>query len=933
MMKLNKIALALPVLGMSLNLTVSAAQHSGSAPTQPQTEQSVQHIHHGHEHEQVDERAPVAASQLQDVTRINPQLKLQQVMSSQASEAALSCDASAFANSSGSQLVEQVKSQGSNCVNELFTASSSDQVAIFTSSKMNTITDHARTLATSYTGLGGDELKAMFLFIRAGFYVEFYNDAVTFDSQVAINVKSAIDVFVNNSHFYDNNDEHGKVLQEVITTMDSAELQHEYIDVVRQWLLRFDENYANNRNMRNAVNGIFNILFRGQWNSEYVTKIKTDSALVSALVAFTQKSWMVGSDSEFLITNSAGELARLTQYRPSDIDEAVTNGLKTLFSTYKSYGYGDSLWLNAADVASYFGHCSEFNICNFEENLTQQVLSQIHQCSSTIRIRAQEMTAVQLSSACDTMAAEETRFHTRLATNQTPVADDNNSFLQVNIFNSSNDYKKYAKVIFNIDTNNGGMYLEGDPSKTDNQANFVAYEASYAKADHYVWNLEHEYVHYLDGRFDLYGGFNAPTEDIVWWTEGVAEYIANQNDNQAAIDTIKDGSVYNLQQVFATTYDGFDQDRIYRWGYLAVRFMFERHNDEVNKMLGKTRVGDWTGYKSLLNGWQVAYDAEFTQWTQELAGDVNTAPVAEVNGPYSGVAGEPVSFSSNGSSDAQGPIASYLWDFGDGNQSQQANPTHTYNAAGDYTVTLTVTDSEGLSNSASTSAQIEQGQSVPQLQRGQAVTINGAQDEQLLFVLSVPQGASDLNIAISGGDGDADLYVRYGSEPTLSSYDCRPYVGGNSEQCDFATPQEGQYYVMIRGYNAFNNVSLVANFDAPIASLPDACQTQAAKTGGRATAGELICLGDQSVMWFSLENVSGQDTVRIETANGSGDLKLEYSNAGWPDGSNVDATSDNLGNAECISVSAQSQYWGYLKISGDSQAASLKVTYNEGGCN
>ncbi|NOU50925.1 PKD domain-containing protein [Pseudoalteromonas sp. JBTF-M23] len=928
-MKLNNIILSLPFLGLSVSHSIMASQQIEPALMQPYSAQVVEHTEHGHEHTKKNERAPTAQSTLNRVVSLNPQLRVHQAASVDAMQV---CDLDALANASAEQLVGLVQSQGTSCVNDLFSASSNVQVAVFTNAKMNAVAEHAKTLASNYAGTGSNDLTALFLFIRAGFYVEFYNDAVTFDSSISANVKLAIDAFVNNSHFYDNNNDHGKVLQEVITTMDSAELQHEYLQVVRQWLTRFDENYASSRNMRNAVNGIFTILFRGQWNDAYVTQIKKDTDLVNKLVAFTQKSWMVNSDAEFLIVNASGELARLKQYGANDIDAIVTDGLKQLFSTYKSYGFGDALWLNAADVASYYTDCSEFGICNFEDTLTQQVLSQTHQCSSTIRIRSQEMTPQQLSSACDTMAAEETRFHTRLATNQTPVADDNNSFLQVNIFNSSNDYKKYAKAIFKIDTNNGGMYLEGDPSKTDNQANFVAYEASYAKADHFVWNLEHEYVHYLDGRFDLYGGFNAPTEAIVWWSEGVAEYIANLNDNQKAIDTIKDGSVYNLQQVFATTYDGFDQDRIYRWGYLAVRYMFERHNDELNKMLAKTRVGDWAGYQALINDWQVRLDSDFTQWTQELAMGENTAPVAKVNGPYSGNAGEAIAFSSEGSSDAEGEIASYQWDFGDGNQSAQANPSHIYDNAGEYTVTLTVTDSQGLSNTASTEATVAQGQGATPLKRGQAVNISGQQNEELLFVLDVPQQASNLNISLSGGSGDADLYVRYNSEPTRTSYDCRPYVGGNSEQCDFAQPQSGKYFVMVRGYNAFSNVKLVANFDAPIASLPDACETQAARTGGRAKDGELICLGNESVMWFSLESVDEQSSVRIETANGSGDLTLEYSNSGWPNGTNVDARSDNQGNAECISVSGQSQFWGYLKVSGDSQAASLKVTYNDGGC-
>lgn len=166
--------------------------------------------------------------------------------------------------------------------------------------------------------------------------------------------------------------------------------------------------------------------------------------------------------------------------------------------------------------------------------------------NSTIKIRSQNLTTLQKTSACATMGLEETYFHNKLQSNNTPVADDNNAQLQVNIFDSSDDYKKYAGPIFGIGTNNGGMYLEGDPATPGNVSNFVAYEASYAEPDHFVWNLEHEYVHYLDGRFDLYGGFNSPTEDIVWWSEGVAEYVANQDDNQAALDTVNDGSTYTL---------------------------------------------------------------------------------------------------------------------------------------------------------------------------------------------------------------------------------------------------------------------------------------------------------------------------------------------------------------------------------------------------
>jgi len=41
----------------------------------------------------------------------------------------------------------------------------------------------------------------------------------------------------------------------------------------------------------------------------------------------------------------------------------------------------------------------------------------------------------------------------------------------------------------------------------------------------------------------------------------------------------------------------------------------------------------------------------------------------------------------------------WLWDFGDGGTSPLQNPTHVYNTAGDYTLTVTITDSTGVSAS------------------------------------------------------------------------------------------------------------------------------------------------------------------------------------------------------------------------------------------
>jgi len=86
--------------------------------------------------------------------------------------------------------------------------------------------------------------------------------------------------------------------------------------------------------------------------------------------------------------------------------------------------------------------------------------------------------------------------------------------------------------------------------------------------------------------------------------------------------------------------------------------------------------------------------------TNKLPPDIpNQAPVAVATSDVSsGKVPLPVAFSSEGSVDPDGTIASYSWDFGDGTGSSEANPGHTYTAVGTYFAELTVTDDGGMTD-------------------------------------------------------------------------------------------------------------------------------------------------------------------------------------------------------------------------------------------
>jgi len=104
------------------------------------------------------------------------------------------------------------------------------------------------------------------------------------------------------------------------------------------------------------------------------------------------------------------------------------------------------------------------------------------------------------------------------------------------------------------------------------------------------------------------------------------------------------------------------------------------------------------------------------------------------------------------------------------------------------------------------------GDGVTVLVNGVPVTgISGTSGTQKFWKIQTPAGAR-LTVNIAGGTGDADLYTRFGSKPTTTTYLCRPYLVGNNETCTVATTQAGYYYIMLRAYTAYSGTTLKGTY-------------------------------------------------------------------------------------------------------------------------
>ncbi|WP_312964904.1 S8 family peptidase [Stenotrophomonas indicatrix] len=99
------------------------------------------------------------------------------------------------------------------------------------------------------------------------------------------------------------------------------------------------------------------------------------------------------------------------------------------------------------------------------------------------------------------------------------------------------------------------------------------------------------------------------------------------------------------------------------------------------------------------------------------------------------------------------------------------------------------------------------------LQNNVPVTgLGAASGASLSYTVNVPAGSTQLRVAISGGSGDADLYLRQGSAPTDTVYTCRPYLSGNNETCTVNSPTAGIWYVRVKAYSTFSGVTVNAQY-------------------------------------------------------------------------------------------------------------------------
>ncbi|ODX20053.1 M9 family metallopeptidase [Vibrio parahaemolyticus] len=522
------------------------------------------------------------------------------------------------------------------CMRTWFSPSLEQADVVFSTMSVSRITGGLKKAIEAYKGTKEQAQQIYYLgeFIKAAYknrHDSFAKKLQPFPSELSVDIANTIQQFLRSPYALTEGREQQEALASMLIVVDSIRQLAIAAPDVFAILDSFSADKSDSYYYRKAINNIFVAMAGHSQTKAFYDVIESDSSYIHRLSSFiTNNEWAIGTDSEQLLGNAARELARLVKTEDAETKKVVVDTLDSLLKRYPLGGKSDRIWVGIAEMVDAYAsdYLEQLGLSNSKSVLKQRIMTFSYDCGGPARILAQEMTEAQAITSCETLNLKEDDFHQTVNTGYQPVADDHSDSVDVIVFKTKSDYSTYSSFLFDNTTNNGGQFLERDPSKQGNVPRFVAYQNGWDD-DFSILNLEHEYVHYLDGRFNQYGDFHDTMREgsIVWWLEGFAEYMHYKEGYNAALVLGKE-KTHTLADVFSTNYsDGLN--RVYRWGYLAVRFMIEKHPEDVTELLGYSRTGQYKEWVKLLERLGPAYNTEFHSWLDEVTKDIDDSDISQ----------------------------------------------------------------------------------------------------------------------------------------------------------------------------------------------------------------------------------------------------------------------------------------------------------------
>ncbi len=511
------------------------------------------------------------------------------------------CTSQDIAALAGATLIDYLLSHTvADCFYDFLFVFDQNLAQVFTDVNMQIVMLAAQERVTAYDGTNAVGLHQLWYFIHAGYFHEFYEDDVgPFNDDTRDQIIAASQEFELNSNIFALNEEAADILGEWLIILDNPGVREHFLDVIKQVLLNMTAERANSFTQRWAYNKVFFLMFRGIANNDepYKDALAADGEMVSVLKQAALYEFLY-PDYSYLVENAIGETTRLAEIE--FLRAEVVTALADLLSAYPRLS---TPYLKVVSGLTQYADCNDFGICGIGDEVTALVFPNRFVFDDGKMVVETPLTEGVVQVLYHAAKQSQSQFF-RLIESISPVALDVNETITMRLYGSRDAYETYQGFLYDLPTDNGGIYIESG-------ATFYTYQRTPRES---IYSLEelfrHEYIHYLAGRFIINGSFGG-TEFyqnclLTWFDEGLAEFLAGSTQSDGVkvrrliVDQVSGDGLDRMtaDETIGSCYSsGFT---FYRYSSMLFSYLYEEDRSELKAIVDLITASDLAGYNNAL---------------------------------------------------------------------------------------------------------------------------------------------------------------------------------------------------------------------------------------------------------------------------------------------------------------------------------------------
>ena len=512
------------------------------------------------------------------------------------------------------------------CIDQQFWSDNEFTRAIYTEAQIDALIRSVQRSAKTYTAATDSGMHQRLEIIRAAYFVADENPDFSLQRDtypLYDNLVSALKSLTLSPGWYADSDYQSEdVLYEWLYLIYNLQLQHELYNELNTLLDTIDNQYPTHRSWLKNVWRVYDVYSRYKYDSSFQDHVIADAKHLARIErwAFDRKALAIidylPHAPLYWLTNNVVAMEGLHQKSTSLIKKAL-----------KHFAEKSTWFMTVIDGYGFQEHCQEIAPQFCKEQYRHVLLDEYYPYTYTfengdfvIRTGLDYARAQKLFFAAQQVKAQ----FFRLTGNTTPLPGDTNQRVIAYIAHSAEQYDTYQEFLFGLPSDNGGIYIEQD-------ATFYTYDRTPEESTYSLEELfRHEYVHYLESRYQIHGQFNegefysSPHEH--WEVEGLAEYLSGATAERGVLkrrsimERLTRASSHMSLKEIVNSHSGFS---VYPYGMLLHSFLAEHYPTAHKTMFQLIRDNKISSYNTVLSRWanNPAMNKKFDEFVNQALED------------------------------------------------------------------------------------------------------------------------------------------------------------------------------------------------------------------------------------------------------------------------------------------------------------------------